>query len=296
VAYDQRTGDLVGNFSLDEQGEFAIAGLQARPYVVRVEPLDDGDIESFFDARPTSTSTSGRRSTSGWWWCPAAAARGGRDHGGAPMIGCRRARRRAGARARVRGRHRARSAAHPSRSRAVPGAVGRGVAFLSGTDFGAASATLTSNQVPPTRYTCSRPIARCSAPGFEARLGYMLTRSFGVEGALLYSRPRLETRLSGDVEGATPLTAVNELSQYMLDVSGVLHLQRLRFGRACRSCSEAPATCGSSTKIVRSSRPARRSTRGAGSPTCSGSARGVSCGGSPFAPTAGCTCARADTS
>jgi hypothetical protein len=49
VAYDQRTGDLVGNFSLDEQGEFAIAGLRPGPYVVRVEPLDDGDIESFFD-------------------------------------------------------------------------------------------------------------------------------------------------------------------------------------------------------------------------------------------------------
>jgi hypothetical protein len=49
IAFDQRTGDLVANFSLDDRGEFVIAGLRPGPYVVRVEPLDDGDVESFFD-------------------------------------------------------------------------------------------------------------------------------------------------------------------------------------------------------------------------------------------------------
>jgi hypothetical protein len=123
--------------------------------------------------------------------------------------------------------------AQPNPYRARSFQASGGAAFLSGTDFGAASATLTGNQVPPTRYTLFEADSTLqSAPGVEARLGYMLTRTFGVEGALLYSRPRLETRLSGDVEGATPLTATNELSQYMLDVSAVLHLQRLRFGRA----------------------------------------------------------------
>lgn len=49
VAFSLRTGDLVGGFSLDADGGFAIAGLSPGPYVVRVEPLDDGDLESFFD-------------------------------------------------------------------------------------------------------------------------------------------------------------------------------------------------------------------------------------------------------
>ncbi len=50
VAFNPRTGDLVGGFSLDEAGAFAIAGLSPGTYIVRVEPLDDGDVESFFEA------------------------------------------------------------------------------------------------------------------------------------------------------------------------------------------------------------------------------------------------------
>ena len=50
VAYDPSTGALVGSFTLNEDGSFTIAGLAPGPYVLRVEPLDDGDIESFFDA------------------------------------------------------------------------------------------------------------------------------------------------------------------------------------------------------------------------------------------------------
>jgi hypothetical protein len=49
VAFDPRTGKLIGGFSLSEDGTFVIAGLDPGPHVLRVEPLDDGDIESFFD-------------------------------------------------------------------------------------------------------------------------------------------------------------------------------------------------------------------------------------------------------
>jgi len=49
VAFNPSKGALVGNFSLTESGEFAIAGLSPGAYVLRVEPLDDADIESFFD-------------------------------------------------------------------------------------------------------------------------------------------------------------------------------------------------------------------------------------------------------
>jgi len=49
VALDLRSGALVGNFSLDDDGRFVIAGLSPGAYVVRAEPLDDGDVESFLD-------------------------------------------------------------------------------------------------------------------------------------------------------------------------------------------------------------------------------------------------------
>ncbi len=48
VAFNPETGALVGNFSLNMSGEFAIVRLSPGPYVLRVEPLDDADIESFF--------------------------------------------------------------------------------------------------------------------------------------------------------------------------------------------------------------------------------------------------------
>ena len=49
VAFNLRTGKLVGGFSLNEDGSFVIAGLEPGAHALRVEPLDDGDIESFFD-------------------------------------------------------------------------------------------------------------------------------------------------------------------------------------------------------------------------------------------------------
>ena len=50
VAFSPETGVLIGNFTLNMQGEFVIARLPAGPYVLRVEPLDDADPESFFAA------------------------------------------------------------------------------------------------------------------------------------------------------------------------------------------------------------------------------------------------------
>jgi hypothetical protein len=50
TAFNPQTGKIVGGFSLSEDGTFVVAGLSPGPHVLRVEPLDDGDIESFFDA------------------------------------------------------------------------------------------------------------------------------------------------------------------------------------------------------------------------------------------------------
>jgi hypothetical protein len=47
AAFNLETGVLVGGFSLNDDGEFVIAGLAPGAYVVRAEPLDDADPESF---------------------------------------------------------------------------------------------------------------------------------------------------------------------------------------------------------------------------------------------------------
>jgi hypothetical protein len=49
IAFNTRTGKLVAGFTLNDTGGFVIGGLEPGPHVLRVEPLDDGDIESFFD-------------------------------------------------------------------------------------------------------------------------------------------------------------------------------------------------------------------------------------------------------
>ena len=48
VAWNQRTGALVAGFSLGADGSFVVAGLSPGPHVLRVEPIDDGDVLSFF--------------------------------------------------------------------------------------------------------------------------------------------------------------------------------------------------------------------------------------------------------
>ena len=50
VAFNPASGKLVGGFSLSDDGAFVIAGLEPGPQVLRAEPLDDGDLSSFFDA------------------------------------------------------------------------------------------------------------------------------------------------------------------------------------------------------------------------------------------------------
>jgi hypothetical protein len=48
IAFNQDTSELIAGFSLNRDGEFQIAGLTPGPHVIRVEPLDDADVESFF--------------------------------------------------------------------------------------------------------------------------------------------------------------------------------------------------------------------------------------------------------
>ena len=49
VAHNIRTGTLNATFSLSAEGDFVLSGLEPGVYVLRVEPLDDASIDSFFD-------------------------------------------------------------------------------------------------------------------------------------------------------------------------------------------------------------------------------------------------------
>ena len=49
TAFSLATGSLGGGFAIDARGTFAVAGLSPGSYIVRVEPLDDGDTASYFD-------------------------------------------------------------------------------------------------------------------------------------------------------------------------------------------------------------------------------------------------------
>jgi hypothetical protein len=50
VAFNPETRHLIAAFTLNRNGDFEIAGLAPGPHIIRVEPLDDGDIDSFFEA------------------------------------------------------------------------------------------------------------------------------------------------------------------------------------------------------------------------------------------------------
>ncbi len=49
VAFSPTSGTLVGNFTQDSNGSFTISGLTPGPVILRVEPVDDADLDSFFD-------------------------------------------------------------------------------------------------------------------------------------------------------------------------------------------------------------------------------------------------------
>ena len=53
VAFNPASGLMVAGFTLNAQGQFSINGLSPGPHLVRVEPLDDAEPDSFFDgSRP----------------------------------------------------------------------------------------------------------------------------------------------------------------------------------------------------------------------------------------------------
>jgi hypothetical protein len=68
-----------------------------------------------------------------------------------------------------------------------------------------------------------------SAPALQGRLGVYLARSASIEAGFLFARPGVSSRLTGDAEEASDLTATEKLTRLVVDGSLVVHLTGLSF-------------------------------------------------------------------
>jgi hypothetical protein len=106
--------------------------------------------------------------------------------------------------------------------------IGAGLSWTAGFDAGGHDALLTpgTGSAPFTLFdTASRVKA---APGATATLGFFVTRRLAIEGTAEYSRPTLQTTISGDVEGATGSTAESRLTSLVIGGSARYHFGATR--------------------------------------------------------------------
>lgn len=123
------------------------------------------------------------------------------------------------------------SSSAAAQSAAIPGrlSVAAGVSWTGTMSIAAVDATETA----PTggRFSLfSTDTSIGSAAGFEGTVGFQVTRSFEVQASASTMRPDLQTRVTGDAEGASDVTVSEPLKQLTIEGSLVLHLTNLRFG------------------------------------------------------------------
>ena len=106
--------------------------------------------------------------------------------------------------------------------------IGGGVTWTGHTSLGTAAATETSPSGRFTLFSTSTEVM--ASAGIDVRFGVRVTPAFEIEAATSYTRPRLETAVSGDVEGAPSLIASESVRQYMVDGAIVWNLLRRRTG------------------------------------------------------------------
>ena len=107
--------------------------------------------------------------------------------------------------------------------------VGGGV--LGGAALGSADANLRANATTAQPYRLFSTDTRVTTEqSLHARVGVALTRRFAVEGGLVFSRPRIQTSVSADAEGALPLTVDERVDQYFVEASVLVGLDEIRLG------------------------------------------------------------------
>ena len=108
-----------------------------------------------------------------------------------------------------------------------------GGGLIGGADIGPVDATLRANATTLQPYKVFSSATRFSpTPSYHVRAGYDFTRRLGVEGGMVFSRPKIESSLTGDIEGAPPVTVNERIDQYFLEASVLFRLDEIRLGRA----------------------------------------------------------------
>jgi hypothetical protein len=99
-----------------------------------------------------------------------------------------------------------------------------GIGFSSGASLGSADANLrtTTSSDPYRVFATSSRLA--GAPQLDLRAAVGLTRRFGLEAHALYGHPELRTDVTGDVEDAPQVVAVDRLDHYLIDGGVVITL------------------------------------------------------------------------
>jgi hypothetical protein len=104
---------------------------------------------------------------------------------------------------------------------------GGGGVFVGGFDLGNENAELTSNSgTQGGTFDLFKSSSRLK-PGFgvQAKIGFLATGSFEIEGGFRFTRPVLEIKLSGDTESAADVTAEETINQYLFEGTAVWHLR-----------------------------------------------------------------------
>jgi hypothetical protein len=110
--------------------------------------------------------------------------------------------------------------------------VDAGGGLLGGAALGSGDANLRANSTTPQAFrlfSAESLVARTSS--FHARGAVALNRRWGIEGGVVVGHPEVRTSLSGDVEGAPPLTVVERIDQYFFEAGIVVMLEQWRMGR-----------------------------------------------------------------
>ena len=117
------------------------------------------------------------------------------------------------------------AAPRPPRSPRVELSVGAG--FLGGSSLGTADADLRGRSNQPFQLFDTSSRIGGSVP-LEVRLDFLLGPRYVFEIRGAWSRPELETSVTGDVEGAPPVSLGERVDQYSLDLGLLVNLRQAR--------------------------------------------------------------------
>jgi Outer membrane protein beta-barrel domain len=103
-----------------------------------------------------------------------------------------------------------------------------GAIWTTGSSFGRDEATETRNQTGGGSFPLFVASSEIGAgPGAEARLAFYLTPSVAIEAGGLFAFQQVSTRLTSDAENIPDTTAVEDLSEYIIDGAVAYHFRPL---------------------------------------------------------------------